>query len=80
MSEIDIRELIDNLGNKVSILAEENRLYKNRDDAGKKLVNLLSKYISKTDWEKLYNSTNDPFIREIMLKWGAKLFPNNFNK
>ena len=49
MSEIDIRELMDNLGNKVSILAEENRLYENRDNAGEKLINLLSNYKSKTD-------------------------------
>ena len=76
MSDKDIKDLMNNLGNKVSILAEENRIYKIRDESGEKLINLLSKYISKKDWEDIYHSTNDPYIKELMLKWGSNLFSN----
>ena len=80
MKEQDIRELLENLGSKVSILAEENRICKNRDDAGKHLITLLDEYITKDDWVKIYKSTGDPFIKELMLDWGAHLFPENFQK
>ena len=46
----DIRELLENLGSKVSTLAEENRVCKNRDEAGQMLINLLEAYISKDEW------------------------------
>ena len=80
MTEQDIRELLENLGNKVSMLAEENRLCKNRDDAGQKLIVLLKDYISKSDWMILYQSTDDPYVKEIMIFWGPHLFPENFKK
>ena len=38
MTEKDIREMLEDLGSKVSILAEENRTCNNRDDAGRKLL------------------------------------------
>ena len=78
MTEQDIRELLENLGSKVSILAEENRVSKNRDDAGRKLIALLENYILKEDWMNLYQSTDDPCIKELMMNWGYQLFPEDF--
>ena len=78
MTEQDIRELLENLGSKVSMLAEENRVCKNRDDAGQQLINLLDEYIAEDDWVKIYKSTDDPFIKELMLDWGSHLFPEDF--
>ena len=49
MTEQDIRELLENLGSKVSMLAEENRICKNRDDAGQNLITLLDEYITEDD-------------------------------
>ena len=80
MTEQDIRELLENLGRKVSMLAEENRICKNRDDAGQNLIALLDKYITEDDWSKIYKSTDDPFIKELMLDWGSQLFPEDFQK
>ena len=80
MTEQDIRELLENLGTKVSMLAEENRICKNRDDAGRDLITLLDKYIAEDDWVKIYKSTDDPFIKELMLDWGSHLFPEDFQK
>ena len=74
----DIRELLENLGSKVSTLAEENRVCKNRDDAGRILISLLGDYISKDDWMNLYQSTDDPYIKELMIDWGSHLFPKDF--
>ena len=45
MTEQDIRELLENLGSKVSMLAEENRVCNNRDDAGRQLISLLENYL-----------------------------------
>ena len=80
MTEQDIRELLENLGSKVSMLAEENRICKNRDDAGRQIITLLAKYIAEGDWVKIYKSTDDPFIKELMLDWGSHLFPEDFQK
>ncbi len=80
MKEQEIRELLENLGSKVSMLAEENRICKNRDDAGRQLVTLLDGYIAEYDWVKIYKSTDDPFIKELMLDWGPHLFPEDFQK
>ena len=80
MTEKDIRELLENLGSKVSMLAEENRVCKNRDDAGQQLIALLDEYITADDWVKIYKSTDDPFIKELMLDWGSHLFPEDFQK
>ncbi|SVA81540.1 uncharacterized protein METZ01_LOCUS134394 [marine metagenome] len=74
----DIRELLENLGSKVSTLAEENRVCKNRDDAGRMLISLLGAYISKDDWINLYQSTDDPYIKKLMIEWGSHLFPKDF--
>ena len=62
MTEQDIRELLEDLGSKVSLIAEENRVCKNRDDAGQQLINLLDEYIAEDDWVKIYKATNNPFI------------------
>ena len=80
MIEQDIQEVLENLGGKVSILAEENRVCKNRDDAGRNLIILLSEFILPDDWIKIYKSTDDPFIKELMLDWGSQLFPEDFQK
>ena len=56
MTEQDIRELLEDLGSKVSLIAEENRVCKNRDDAGQQLITLLDEYIDKEDWAKIYKS------------------------
>tara|TARA_Y100001970_G_C14186603_1_gene832959 strand:- start:828 stop:1073 length:246 start_codon:yes stop_codon:yes gene_type:complete len=76
----DIRELLENLGSKVSLLAEENRVCKNRDDAGKQLIALLKDYISEQDWLDLYKSIDDIYVKELMIEWGPNLFPVDFKK
>lgn len=80
MTEKEIQEVLENLGRKVSILAEENRICKNHDDAGRQLISLLGEYIHKEDWAEIYKSNDDPFIKKLMLDWGANLFPENFEK
>ena len=80
MTAEDIQEILENLGKKVSILAEENRVLQTRDDAGQQLISLLSNNIIEEDWVKIYQSTDDVFIKEIMLNWGADLFPEGFVK
>ena len=80
MTAEDIQKILENLGEKVSILAEENRLLQTRDDAGQQLISLLSNNINEEDWVKIYQSTDDVFIKEIMLEWGADLFPEGFVK
>ncbi|MBC8311074.1 MAG: hypothetical protein H8E72_02115 [Candidatus Marinimicrobia bacterium] len=80
MTAEDIQGILENLGNKVSVLAEENRVYKTRDDAGGQLISLLSNNINKEEWMKIYQSTDDIFVKEIMLDWGADLFPEDFVK
>ena len=80
MTAEDIQKILENLGEKVSILAEENRVFQTRDDAGQQLISLLSNNINEEDWVKIYQSTDDVFIKEIMLDWGADLFPEGFVK
>ena len=80
MTAEDIQNILENLGEKVSILAEENRLLQTRDDAGQQLISLLSNNINEEDWVKIYQSTDDVFIKEIMLDWGADLFPEGLVK
>ena len=80
MTAEDIQNILENLGEKVSILAEENRVLQTRDDAGQQLISLLSNNINEEDWVKIYQSTEDVFIKEIMLNWGADLFPEGFVK
>ena len=80
MTAEDIQKILENLGEKVSILAEENRVLQTRDDAGQQLISLLSNNINEEDWVKIYQSTDDLFIKEIMLDWGAHLFPECFVK
>ena len=80
MTAEDIQNILENLGKKVSILAEGNRVLLNRDDAGQQLISLLSNNINEEDWVKIYQSTDDEFIKEIMLDWGADLFPEGFVK
>ena len=80
MTAEDIQKILENLGEKVSILAEENRVLQTRDDAGQQLISLLSNNINEEDWVKIYQSTDDIFIKEIMLDWGADLFPEGFVK
>ena len=80
MTEQDIRELLETLGRKVSILAEENRVCNNHDEAGRNLIALLVKYITEEDWFTIYQSTEDTLIKELMLDWGADFFPKDFIK
>ena len=80
MREEDIQEILQNLGESVSILAEENRVRLTRDDAGRHLIILMSEFISQNEWLNIYENTNDIFIKEIMLDWGAHLFPEGFVK
>ena len=80
MTEQDIRELLEILGGKVSILAEENRICNNHDEAGRNLIALLDEYITEEDWAKIYHSTEDILIKELMLDWGENFFPKNFKK
>ena len=80
MTAEDIQKILENLGEKVSILAEENRVLQTRDDAGQQLISLLSNNINEEDWVKIYQSTDDVFIKEIMLDWGVDLFPEGFVK
>ena len=80
MREEDIQEILQNLGERVSILAEENRVMLTRDDAGRHLIKLISEFISQNQWLNIYQNTDDIFIKEIMLDWGAHLFPEGFVK
>lgn len=80
MTEKDIREMLEDLGSKVSILAEENRVCKTRDESGRKLISLLGDYLTQSDWIKLYESTDDLYIKNIMKDWGSHLFPEDFEK
>ena len=80
MREEDIQEILQNLGERVSILAEENRVRLTRDDAGRHLIKLMGECISPNEWLNIYQNTDDIFIKEIMLDWGAHLFPEGFVK
>ena len=80
MSEEKIKIILDKLGSSVGNLSEQNRLCKIRDNAAEKLIQSLDKYIKPKDWLKLYNQVNDIYVKELMLDWGKKLFPDNFDK
>ena len=80
MREEDIQEILQNLGERVSVLAEENRMRLTRDDAGRHLIKLMSEFINPDEWLNVYRNTDDIFIKEIMLDWGAHLFPEGFVK
>ena len=80
MKDKDIQEILDNLGKHVSLLAEENRTCKTRDQAGKGLIKLIGSYVTKKDWVKIFNSTDNQFIKEIMIDWGKDIFPEDFVK
>ena len=80
MREEDIQEILQNLGERVSVLAEENRVRLTRDDAGRHLIKLMSEFINPNEWLNIYQNTDDIFIKEIMLDWGAHLFPEGFVK
>ena len=78
MTEENIQNILDRLGNRVSILSEENRISKVRDEAGKELISNLAEIITPTDWKELYESTENTFIRDLMKEWGSNLFPENY--
>ena len=78
MTEENIQEILDRLGNRVSMLSEENRISKVRDKAGKELISNLAEIITPTDWKELYESTDNTFVRDIMKEWGSNLFPENY--
>ena len=59
MTEHDIQKILDNLGQHVSKIAEENRVLKVREGALKELFTLLSNYISAEEWVNIYESTTD---------------------
>ena len=80
MREEDIQKILQNLGERVSVLAEENRVRLTRDDACRHLIKLMSEFISPNEWLNIYQNTDDIFIKEIMLDWGAHLFPEGFVK
>ena len=79
MSDNDIQEVLDKLGRQVSKIAEENRVYKLHESALKEFISLLSQFISKEDWVKLYESGNEPFVKDLMKEWGSQLFPKDYN-
>ena len=79
MSDNDIQEVLDKLGQQVSKIAEENRVYKLHESALKEFISELSQFISKEDWAKLYESGNEPFVKDLMKEWGSQLFPKDYN-
>ena len=79
MSENDIQEVLDKLGRQVSKIAEENRVYQLHESALKEFISQLSQFISKEDWVKLYESGNEPFVKDLMKEWGSQLFPKDYN-
>ena len=79
MSENDIQEVLDKLGRQVSKIAEENRVYQLHESALKEFISQLSQFISKEDWVKIYESGNEPFVKDLMKEWGSQLFPKDYN-
>ena len=63
MKEEDIQEILQTLGERVSSLAEENRVRLTRDDAGRHLIKLMSEFISPNEWLNIYQNTDDIFSR-----------------
>ena len=78
MNDEDLQNILDKLGSRVSHLSEENRLCKIRNDAGQELISQLTDIIIPQDWVKLYESTENPFVRDLMKEWGAHLFPEDY--
>tara|TARA_B100000029_G_scaffold463020_1_gene496013 strand:- start:172 stop:414 length:243 start_codon:yes stop_codon:yes gene_type:complete len=78
MSTINIQEALDNLGQQVSKIAEENRVFKLHEESLQKFVQILGDHISPEVWGVIYNTTDDIFIREVMKDWGSNLFPKDF--
>ena len=79
MKEKDIQSILDKLGSRVGLLSEENRLYKVRDEAGKELISQLTDIIAPNDWVALYESTENTFVKDLMKKWGAHIFPKDYH-
>ena len=78
MNKENIQEILDRLGSRVSHLSEENRLCKLRDDAGQELIGQLGLYLSTEDWVRLFESTENMFVKDLMIEWGVHLFPENY--
>ena len=78
MNKENIQEILDRLGSRVSHLSEENRLCKIRDDAGQELIRQLGQYLSPEDWVKLFESSENIFVKDLMKEWGAHLFPEDY--
>ena len=79
MNDNDIQEVLEKLGRQVSKIAEENRVYKLHESALKDFFLQLSQFISKEDWVKLYESGNEPFVKDLMKELGSQLFPKDYN-
>ena len=78
MNEKGIQDILDRLGSSVSSLSEENRLCKLRDAAGRELIGQLGLYLSSDDWLRLFESSENMFVKDLMKEWGAHLFPEDF--
>jgi len=78
MNEDNIQDILDQLGSRVSLLSEENRLCTLRNDAGHELIKELGQYISPEDWIQLYESIDNTFVKDLMKEWGAELFPVDY--
>ena len=75
MIENNIQNALENLGEQVSKIAEENRVFKIQEDTVKELFHLITKNILIEDWVTLYESTTNIFLKDLMKDWGAHLFP-----
>ena len=78
MKEKDIQQILDNLGNRVGKLSEENRLYKLKNDTSKILFGKLGELINQEDWLNLYESCENNFLKDLMREWGTHFFPNKY--
>ena len=78
MNEEDIQGILDRLGNRVSLLSEENRLCKLQADTCQELIGQLGEYISSEDWVSLYESSDNIFVKDLMKEWCADLFPEDY--
>ncbi len=78
MTEENIQSILDELGNRVSHLSEENRICKLQNNAGKELINQLESFIGSNDWVRIYESSDNPFVKDLMKEWGLHLFPKHY--
>ena len=78
MTEENIQSILDKLGNRVSHLSEENRICKLQNNAGKELINQLESFIGSDDWVSIYESSDNPFVKDLMKEWGLHLFPKHY--